>query len=180
VSHILRLVGADKFMTNKLVLGYEIVKKDEWKSLDNDYNERRANNPPNKIQKVSVNYKGWNPNPYDQLYKQNSATNSSGNVNQNRSKSLPLIVSSTIIDTELTEYLNVTVSKCKQTMTTGLKAAPLRLTSRDTNPPPIQRRGITIISNPVLKARALLDTGSLPGNFITVDLLRRINGAVII
>jgi flagellar basal body L-ring protein FlgH len=65
--------------------------------------------------------------PYDQLYKQNSATNSSGNVNQNRSKSLPLLVSSTIIDTELIVFLNVTVSKCKQTMTTGLKAAPLRL-----------------------------------------------------
>jgi hypothetical protein len=86
-THIWRLVGADKFMTNKLVPGYEIVKKDDWKSLDNDYNARRANNPPNKIQKVSVNYKGSNPKPYDELYKPNSATNSSGNVNQNRSKS---------------------------------------------------------------------------------------------
>jgi hypothetical protein len=119
-------------------------------------------------------------------YEQNSATNPSGNVNQNRSKSLPLIVSSTIIDTELTEYLNVTVSKCKQTMTTGLKAAPPRLTSRDISPPPTKRRGITIdpevqkgdtiITNPVVEAKSLLDTGSLPGNFITVDLLKRING----
>jgi hypothetical protein len=44
----------------------------------------------------------------------------------------------------------------------------------------MQRRGITIepevqggdyiITNPVIEARALLHTGSLPGNFITVDL----------
>jgi hypothetical protein len=108
-TNIWRLVGADKFMTNKIVPGYEIVKKDDWKLLDNDYNARRANNPPNKILKLSVNYKDSNPKPYDQLYKQNLETNSSGNVNQNRSKSLPLIVSSTIIDTEVTEYLNVTV-----------------------------------------------------------------------
>jgi hypothetical protein len=127
-------------MTNKLVPGYEAVKKDDWKLLDNDYNARKANNPPNKLQKVSANYKGSNPKPY-QLYKQNTATNSSGNVNQNRSKSLPLIVTSTIVDTELTEFLNVAVSKCKQTTTTGLNAAPLRLTS---SPPPVQRRGTTI------------------------------------
>jgi hypothetical protein len=179
-TNIWRLVRADKFMTNRIVPGYEAVKKDDWKLLDNDYNARRAYNLPNKFPKVSVNYKGSNPKPYDQLYNKNSATNSSGNMNQNRSKSLPSIVSSTTIDTELPEYLNVTVSKCKQTMTTGLKAAPLRLTSRDLNPPPIQRRGITIepevqegdtiITNPVIEARALLDTGSLPGNFITVDL----------
>jgi hypothetical protein len=127
-----------------------------------------------------------NPKPYDQLINKNSATNSSGKVNQNRSKSLPQIVSSAIIDTEVTEYLNVTVSKCKQTMTTGLKAATLRLTSQNIDLPPIQRRGITIdpevqegdktITNPIIEARALLDTGSLPGNFITVDLLKRING----
>ena len=144
------------------------------------------NNPPNKLQKVSANYKGSNPKPYDQLYKQNTATNSSGNVNQNRSKSLPLIVTTTIIDTELTEYLNVAVSKCKQTTTTGLKAAPLRLTSRGISPPPVQRRGTTIAleaqggatitTNPVIEAKALLDTGSLAGNFIAVDLIKRING----
>jgi hypothetical protein len=119
----------------------EIVKKDDWKSFDNDYNARRANNPPNKLPKVSANYKGSNPKPYDQLYKQNPAIKSSGNVDQNRSQSLPLIVPSTVIDTELNEYLNVTVSKCKQT---GLKAAPLRLTSRDISPSPIQRRWIKI------------------------------------
>jgi hypothetical protein len=141
---ISRLVGADKFMTNKIVPGYEIVNKDDWKLLDNDYNARRAKNPPNKTQKTSINYKVSNPKPCDQLYGKNTATNSSGNVNQNRSKSLPLIASSTIIDTEITEYLNVTVSKCKQTMTTGLKAAPLRLTSQNTDLPPIQRREITI------------------------------------
>jgi hypothetical protein len=129
VASIWRLVGANKLMTNKLVPGHEAVKKD-------DYNARKANNPPNKLQKVSANYKGSNPKPYDQLLKQNTATNSSGNVNENRSKSLPLIVTSTIVDTELTEYLNVTVSKCKQTTTTGLKAAPLRLTSRGISPPP--------------------------------------------
>jgi hypothetical protein len=128
-ASIWRPVGADKLMTNKLVQGHEAVKKNDWKLLDNDYNARKANNSPNKLQKVSANYKGSNPKPYDQLYKQTTATNSSGNVNQNRSKYLPLIVTSTIIDTELTEYLNVTVSKCKQTTTTGLKAAPLRLTS---------------------------------------------------
>jgi hypothetical protein len=120
------------------------------------------------------------------VFNKNSATNSSGNVNQNRSKSLPLIVSSTIIDTELTEYLNVTVSKCKQTMTTRLKAAPLQLISQNIDFPPIQRRGITIdpevqegdtkITNPIIEARAVLDTGSLPGNFVTVDLLKRIKG----
>jgi hypothetical protein len=67
-----RLVGADKFMTNKIVPGYEAVKKDDWKLLDNDYNARRANNAPNKIQKMSVKYKGSNPRPYDQLYNKNS------------------------------------------------------------------------------------------------------------
>jgi hypothetical protein len=65
-------------------------------------------------------------------------------------------------------------------MTTGLKAAPLQLTSQNIDLPPVQRRGITIepevqegdttITNPAVEARALLDTGSLPGNFITVDL----------
>jgi hypothetical protein len=68
---IWRLVGADKFM-------YEIVKKDDWKLLDNDYNARRANNPPNKTQKTSVNHKGSNPKAYEQLYGKNTATNSSG------------------------------------------------------------------------------------------------------
>jgi hypothetical protein len=71
-------------------------------------------------------------------------------------------------------------------MTTGLKAAPLQLTSQNIDLPPVQRSGITIepevqegdttTTNPVIEARALLDTGSLPGNFITVDLLKRING----
>jgi hypothetical protein len=65
---IWRLVGADKFMTNKIIPGYEIVKKDDLKLLDDDYNARRANNPPKKTQKTSVNYKGSNPKPYDQLY----------------------------------------------------------------------------------------------------------------
>jgi hypothetical protein len=32
-TNIWRLVGADKFMTNKIVPGYEIVKKDDWKLL---------------------------------------------------------------------------------------------------------------------------------------------------
>jgi hypothetical protein len=36
--------------------------------------------------------------------------------------------------------------------------------------------GDTIITNPVIEAKALLDTGSLPGNFVIVDLLKRING----
>jgi hypothetical protein len=71
-------------------------------------------------------------------------------------------------------------------MTTGLKAAPLQLTSRDIDLPPIQRRGITIEpevqegdtikTNLIIEARALLDTGSLPGNLIKIDLLKRING----
>jgi hypothetical protein len=163
-TNIWRLIGANKVMTNKVVPGHSAANKDDWKSSDNDYNAQRANNPPNKQQKVSANYKGLNPRPYDQLYKQNSATNSSRNVNQIRSKSLPLIASSTIIDTALTDYLTVTVTKCKQTRTTGLKAAPLPLTSRGISPPPIQRRGITIeegvqggaqtTTNPVIKAKA--------------------------
>jgi hypothetical protein len=33
------------------------------------------------------------------------------------------------------------------------------------------------MTNPAIKAKALLDTGSLPGNFITVDLLKRIKGS---
>jgi hypothetical protein len=71
-------------------------------------------------------------------------------------------------------------------MTTRLKAAPLQLTSQNIDFPPTQRRGITIdpevqegdttITNPIIEARALLDTGSLPGNFVTVDLLKRIKG----
>jgi hypothetical protein len=40
-------------MTNKIVAGYEIVKKDDLKLLDDDYNARRANNPPKKTQKTS-------------------------------------------------------------------------------------------------------------------------------
>jgi hypothetical protein len=51
-TNIWRLVGADKFMTNKIVPGYEIVMKDDGKLLGNDHN---AHNPPNETQKTSVN-----------------------------------------------------------------------------------------------------------------------------
>ena len=193
-ASIWRTVGAEKLMCNKLVPGFSIIKKDDWMKLDNDYNARRANNPPNKHQKVSANYQGSNPKPYDQLYKNTSSTNSNDNVNQQRSKSLPMIVCSTITDTELPEYLNVTVSKCKQTTTTGLKAdttttgrratlPPPPVTCRGTDPPTRTtieeeaHRGAPTMTNPAIKAKALLDTGSLPGNFITVDLLKRIKGS---
>jgi hypothetical protein len=33
------------------------------------------------------------------------------------------------------------------------------------------------MTNPAIKAKAFLDTGSLPSNFITVDLLKRIKGS---
>jgi transposase InsO family protein len=190
------LKGLEKLTPNRSdIPGYEKVLKDDWQKLDNDYNARRANNPPGKRQNVSANYQGSNPRPYDQLYRNTSSTNSNENGNQQRSKSLPLVVCSTITDTELTEYLDVTVSKQITTpglgavpATTGLKAAlprpPLRpLATRDTDQP---TRGTEATregkaprgkTNPVVKAKALLDTGSLPGNFITVDLLKRIHGS---
>ena len=180
VATIWAKVGSDSFKPNKTIPGYDIIKKNDYLTLNNEYNRHQSlNNPPNKRQKVSANYKGSNPKPFDQLYNsQTSSSNSNPSANTQRSKSIPKMICSIINDTTNSEYLNVTVTKCKQITTQGLRTAQPTIRSPGTNPP----RGITEVEaqqglEKIVETKALLDTGSLPGNFLSMDLLHKIDGS---
>ena len=169
-------VGADKFMCNKPLPNHETVKKLDYLQLKNDYNatDRHAN----KHQKMSSSTQGTNPRSVNNS-STSSSTSPSGNGTQQRSKSLPMTVTSTITDDDRSEYLTVAVSINKQTTTTlsadrkqeGCQGTSLPVTGGMSGAKARRRETATT------RAEALLDTGCLPGNFISLSLLNKINGS---
>ena len=91
---------------------------------------------------------------------------------------MPAMICSIINDNKKSEYLNVTVTKCKQITTQQIKRALLTIHSPGTNPPKWTTEHEALEGkNIIVEANALLDTGSLPGNSISIDLLHKIKGS---
>ena len=91
---------------------------------------------------------------------------------------MPMMICSIINDNKNSEYLNVTVIKCKQITTQGLQPAQPTILCPGTSP----RKGTTEKKAQqgreiIIETKALLDTGSLPGNSISIGLLQKINGS---
>ena len=141
VANIWATVGSDSFKTKETIPGYDIINKNAYLTLDNEWNRQQSlKQPSNKRQKVSANYKGSNPRPFEQLYNnQTSSSNSNQSANTQRSKSMPMMICSIINDNKNSEYLNVTVIKCKQITTQGLQPAQPTILCPGTSP----RKGTT-------------------------------------
>ena len=201
-ASIWRIIGLENLRHGKTIPGYDTINKNDYPKLDNVYNKNHKNASDaksNKRSKVSANYKGTHPKPYDQLYNSNSNSNSSSNssnsssnnnnynrndnpsysnsnqsMNTQGSKSLPAMLCSLINDNHQSEYLNVTVTKCKQI--TGLKTAQPTMLTPGTNLMMVTEDGALRGEEMAVETNALLDTGSLPGNFISIALLLKIKG----
>ena len=79
---IWRTIGSDKLKPGITVPGFDPIRKDDYRKLDNVYNkERNGSNKEHKNirSKVSANYKGNNPKPYDLLYNKNNNNNNNNN-----------------------------------------------------------------------------------------------------
>ena len=169
-------VGADKFMCNKLLQNHPVVKKNDFLLLDNDYNRRN----PNKHQKMSSStFTGIEPRNFENYT--SSSTQAPVNGTQQRSKFLPRIVTSTITDDDRSEFLIVTVSLNEQLPTT-LNTDLCQVDCPSINPSLSSTVGVRGAKAPIrakttTRAKALLDTGCLPGNFISLSLLRKLNGS---
>ena len=121
-------VGADKLMCNKQLPNHPIVKRNDYLHLDNDYNSRN----PNKHQKMpSSTFTGIEPRNIENYA--SSTTQALVNGVQQRSKSLPMTVTSTITDNDRSEYLIVCVSLNEQLPTT-LNADKRQVDSPSINP----------------------------------------------
>ena len=110
-----------------------------------------------------------------------SSTQAPVNGTQQRSKFLPRIVTSTITDDDRSEFLIVTVSLNEQLPTT-LNTDLCQVDCPSINPSLSSTVGVREAKAPIrakttTRAKALLDTGCLPGNFISLSLLRKLNGS---
>ena len=143
--------------------------------LDPDYNNNKRNYSTQNQNNQSSNSQTGQSNQTDKSPSVNTAYNN--DVKKPRREFLPTSVCSTVITPSSDEYLTVSVSLPEQ-MTPPLEAYQdtARQPATTQDPTRATRTSITA-PTPAVNCLALIDSGSIAGNFINYSLLKKLNGA---
>ena len=181
-SKIWSQVGHTHFKTNVNVPGHGIVDKPKDRFGHNIKLHQKVFDTSSNKGNNNYNNNNNNPRPNDdRANKTSSYTQSLNDVHNQRSESIQTVCSS-ITDSSQSEYLHVTVSLHEQAthpMPTATASTSRRSQAKATKARTrIKQTLPALLPTPLsVNALALVDSGALPGNFVTQRLLQQLNGS---